>query len=308
MCQRIIFGVLAVLIVFYALCIAPPLRYPVGTVIHIDSGTSVGIVAAQLYSKNIISSPLVFKVVTTVLSSAGVQAGSYSLPKQNVITIAYRLVRGDTGLAPLSVTIPEGSTVRDMNELFTAALSDFEPALFRQLARGREGYLFPDTYHLLPGTPPGVIIRTMENNYESKVAPLRAEIASSTHSEAEIITMASILEREARKPETKAIIAGILWKRITLGMPLQVDAVFGYIFGRDTYSPTLDDLKVDSPYNTYTNKGLPPGPISSPGLDSIIAALRPTKTPYLYYLTGVDGKMYYSATFDGHVANRKKLR
>ena len=120
--------------------------------------------------------------------------------------------------------------------------------------------------------------------------------------------MASILEKEARKLETRKVIAGILWKRIEIGMPLQVDAVFGYIHATSTYSPTFEDLEVDSPYNTYTNRGLPPGPIGNPGLESIRAALEPTKTPYLYYLTGKDGFMYYAKTFDQHVANRRFLR
>ena len=89
-------------------------------------------------------------------------------------------------------------------------------------------------------------------------------------------------------------------------MPLQVDAVFGYINRRDTYSPTFDDLKIDSPYNTYLYKGLPPGPIANPGLDSLDAALHPTKTDYLYYLTGTDGQMHYATTYAGHQANQRK--
>jgi UPF0755 protein len=103
-------------------------------------------------------------------------------------------------------------------------------------------------------------------------------------------------------------VAGILWKRIEIGMPLQVDAVFGFIYGKPTFSPTFDELEVDSPYNTYKNKGLPPGPIGNPGLDSIRAALEPVSSPYLYYLTGVDGTMHYSRTFEQHVANRRFLR
>jgi UPF0755 protein len=89
-------------------------------------------------------------------------------------------------------------------------------------------------------------------------------------------------------------------------MPLQVDAVFGYIYNRDTYSPSFTDLKVVSPYNTYTHKGLPPGPINNPGLDSLDAALHPTKTDYLYYLTDANGVMHYATTYAGHQANQRK--
>ena len=106
--------------------------------------------------------------------------------------------------------------------------------------------------------------------------------------------------------ESKRVVAGILKNRLKLDMPLQVDAVFGYIFGRGTYSPSYADLAVDSPYNTYTHKGLPPGPISNPGLDSLEAAANPAKTDYLYYLTGKDGLMHYATTHAGHQANRKK--
>ena len=118
--------------------------------------------------------------------------------------------------------------------------------------------------------------------------------------------MASLVEKEARTDANRRIVAGVLWNRLALGMPLQVDAVFGYIFDRDTYSPSFEDLKVDSPYNTYTHKGLPPGPISNPGLESIYAALYPTKTNYLYYLTGRDTLMHYAKTYAEHQANRRK--
>ena len=124
----------------------------------------------------------------------------------------------------------------------------------------------------------------------------------------DVIIMASMLEKEARQLETRRVIAGILWKRLERGMPLQVDAVFGYILDRDTFSPSLNDLSINSPYNTYTHTGLPPGPIGNPGLESLDAALHPVETPYWYYLTGADGTMHYARTFAEHVANRKYLK
>ncbi|MBI4133443.1 endolytic transglycosylase MltG, partial [Candidatus Uhrbacteria bacterium] len=122
----------------------------------------------------------------------------------------------------------------------------------------------------------------------------------------ERLILASYLEREVPEFEDRRIVAGILLRRMQLGMPLQVDAVFGYIFGRDTYPPSLEDLKVDSPYNTYTHTGLPPGPINNPGLESIEAVLNPTKTDYLYYLTDTDGFMHYATTYAGHQTNQRK--
>ncbi len=292
----------------YALLVAPPLDTPAGTIFHIDEGASVDAVARDLKERHSIQSRLVFKIAVYLFARGGVQAGAYALHGENTVWLVHRLGTGDSGLESVTVTIPEGSTVRDMGVLFQKTLGDFDSALFARLAIDKEGYLFPDTYHFVQGTAPSVVIGAMARNYDEKIEPLLTQIASSTHTEHEIITMASLLEREARQYETKRIVAGILWKRITLGMPLQVDAVFGYIFDRETYSPSLDDLEVDSPYNTYKNKGLPPGPIANPGLESIKAALNPTQTPYLYYLTGKDGKMYYARTFEQHVANRVHLR
>jgi UPF0755 protein len=292
----------------YALFVAPPLDAPVGTVFHINEGASVEAVAQDLKAKHVIQSIFVFKISAYLFAKGGVQAGTYALHGENVVRLVYRLGAGESGLESVSVTIPEGSTVRDMGVIFEKTLGDFDSTLFVRNAKEKEGYLFPDTYHFVPGTAPSVVIGAMARNYEEKIEPLRTQIVSSTFTEHEIITMASLLEREARQYETKRVVAGILWKRIELGMPLQVDAVFGYIFNRETYSPSLEDLEVDSPYNTYTHRGLPPGPIANPGLDSIRAALNPSETPYLYYLTGKDGKMYYARTFDQHVANRVHLR
>ncbi len=302
----VVFGVIALPLI---LLIAMPAGYPTGAVVHVDSGESVGETALKLNSMHALKSVFMFKALVRVFGANGVHAGLYSLDGgQNAITLGYRFARGVYGLEPVRITIPEGATVADTATLLKASLQDFESKKFIADSRSLEGYLFPDTYFFLPGTPPETVIQSMKKNYEDHVAPLRADIASSTHSEADIIAMASLLQEEARKHETMKVISGILWKRLKLGMPLQVDAVFGYIFKRDTYSPTFEDLSVDSPYNTYTRKGLPPGPIGSPGMDAIVAALHPTATPYLYYLTGKDGVMHYAKTFEAHVANRVYLK
>ena len=145
----------------------------------------------------------------------------------------------------------------------------------------------------------------MRANFNTKIASSSRDIVASGHTLSDIVIVASLIEKEARTIANKRIVAGILWNRLALGMPLQVDAVFGYIFNRDTYSPSFEDLKVDSPYNTYTHTGLPPGPISNPGFDSIDATLHPTKTDYLYYLTGSDNLMHYATTYAGHQTNQR---
>jgi UPF0755 protein len=302
-----IFGVFAVMCLVYAIFVAAPARFPEGTLFSVEEGSSITDVATRLGERHVVASPLIFKVAARAYG--GVQAGSYGLAEpQSVLTLARRLSQGDTGLSPVSVTIPEGSTNRDIIAILETSVPEFDVTAFATLIEDKEGYLFPDTYQFFPGTPPSVVYARFSDRYESQVAPLRDAIKTSGHTEHEILTMASILEKEARKFETKQMVAGILWKRIEIGMPLQVDAVFGFIYGKPTFSPTFDELEVDSPYNTYKNKGLPPGPIGNPGLDSIRAALEPVSSPYLYYLTGVDGTMYYSRTFDQHVDNRRYLR
>ena len=144
------------------------------------------------------------------------------------------------------------------------------------------------------------------DNFDHKLEPLESSIKASGRTFEEIIIMASILEREVVSEEDKRIASGILWKRLKLGMPLQVDAVFGYIFNRDTYSPSFSDLKTESPYNLYLHRGLPPGPINNPGLDSLDTAINPTATDYLYYLTDKNGGIHYAKTYADHRANQQK--
>jgi len=113
-----------------------------------------------------------------------------------------------------------------------------------------------------------------------------------------------LIEKEVPDSDDRKIVSGILWKRLELGMALQVDAVFPYITGKQKV--LLEDLKIDSLYNTYLHKGLPPGPISNPGLDAIDAARNPKESPYLYYLSGNDGKTHFAKTFSEHLRNKEK--
>ncbi len=143
----------------------------------------------------------------------------------------------------------------------------------------------------------------MRANFDKKISTLTLDTKPGGRTLKDIIIMASIVEEEARGLEDKKIVAGILWKRLDDNMLLQVDAPFYYLTAKKG-SFTLDDLKIDSPYNTYLYKGLTKGPISNPGLESIMAAINPVKTKYYFYLTGKDGKMRYASTYDGHIQNK----
>ncbi|PJE73950.1 MAG: endolytic transglycosylase MltG, partial [Candidatus Terrybacteria bacterium CG10_big_fil_rev_8_21_14_0_10_41_10] len=237
-------------------------------------------------------------------------------------TIAKRVVSADFRLVPVKVTIPEGFTIDEIIDILQDSFAGFNKGEFLKLAKNSiffdndirdepfdslEGFLFPDTYLFLPEAENSQIISEMRRNFNSKMAPdIKERIRERGLSVYDVITMASLVEEEAREPDTRRMVSGILWKRLSAGMALQVDAVFPYIMGKNTFEITLDDLKVDSPYNTYLYSGLPKGPISNPGLDSILAAVYPKDSDYWYYLSDKEGNMHYAKTFEEHKANKEK--
>jgi UPF0755 protein len=152
------------------------------------------------------------------------------------------------------------------------------------------------------------MIQAMKANFNAQIAEpaVHEKIVASGVTLHDLIIMASLIEKEAPDTQNREIISGILWKRLSLGMPLQVDAVFPYITGKPVNQITQADYTINSPYNTYTHVGLPPGPITNPGLDAITAAAAPTSTPYLYYLSDKQGNFHYSKTLQEQVSNEKK--
>jgi len=310
--KRNIFPVAAIalvlLIVGYHSLFSPPADFPSGSVIAIAKGIPATDVAKELAGMRIIAHSSLLEIILRVSGTSGsVHAGAYRFETpQNLFTVAYRLVTGSYGLPPIRITFVEGATVREEAAQIADAFPTISAEDFLKAGKQYEGYLFPDTYFFPPSADVASIVKTMRVNFDAKIIQLKNEISVSGRSLSDIVVMASLVEKEVRTSANKRIVAGILWKRIGLGMPLQVDAVFGYIFNRDTYSPSFEDLKIDSPYNTYTHTGLPPGPIDNPGLDSIDAALHPTKTNYLYYLTDKSGVIHYAATFAEHQSNHRK--
>ena len=145
----------------------------------------------------------------------------------------------------------------------------------------------------------------MKDNFNNKISKIQDQIDASGKTLNDIVTMASIVEREATK-DTIQEVSDVLWKRINLDMRLEVDAVFVYSIGKNSYNVTLDELRdKNNPYNTYVHKGLPPTPISNPGIESILSSVHTKPTEYIFFLTGRDGKMHFSTDFDGHIQNRK---
>lgn len=294
-----------ILLISYSFCRAPR-DFPTNSMYTVEKGVGLTALADDLQDNNTIKSPFLFKVFSVLTGGTkGIMAGDYVLEgPQSVIRLAYRFTHGEFDLDPVRITIPEGLNIFEVAKLVSVKFSKITEEEFITEGKDFEGYLFPDTYTFLPNATADEIIKKMRQTFQEKIQTLDAEISSSKRSRTDIIKMASIIEKEVRKYETMQTVAGILWKRIDIGMPLQVDASFKYINGEGTKDLSLDDLKIDSPYNSYLYKGLPPTPISNPGLESIRATLNPVKTDYLYFLTDKKGYMHYAKTFAEHLQNK----
>jgi len=244
------------------------------------------------------------------------QAGEYLLsPAMNSGQIAKKIILGDT--AKEILTIIEGWNVRDIGSYFEEKMicqsEDFLEIISNDFSQefsfltdkpkklNLEGYFFPDTYEINRGIEIGEIVDKILNNFDKKLTQdLRDEIQKQKKTIFEIVTMASLIEKEVRNLEDKKIVSGILWKRLKSGMPLQVDATISYITGKKTTQVSIEETKIDSLYNTYKYRGLPLGPISNPGLESILAAIYPEENPYWYYLSTPEGKTIFSKTLEEH--------
>lgn len=231
------------------------------------------------------------------------QAGKYFLNQsESIVEIAKKIISGD--IAKMVVTIPEGFTVKQIEEKLKLDLP----------GENLEGFLFPDTYEFPLGVSGEEVVKKMRDNFDKKLTPdLREEIERQGKTIFEIVTMASLIEKEVFNtpecPDCKKIVSGILWKRLKNNIPLQVDATINYITGKQTTKISLEETKIDSPYNTYKYSGLPKGPICNPGLESIIAAIYPKDSDYWYYLSTPDGKIIFSETLEEHnIAKKKYLK
>ncbi len=278
------------------------------TVVVIPSGSSFSVAADTLHERHVITSSRLLRTCMILHGGAEkIQAGTYLFSKPlGTCAVARRLALGEYNLTPIRITFPEGTSVAGMSRILSARLPAFSADEFLLRASTSEGYLFPDTYFFLPDIDPETVFVTLRETFDERAEVVRAAAASSGRAFEDIVIMASLLEEEAQTQVDKEIVAGILWKRIDEGMALQVDAPFIYILGKASRDLNPDDLEFDSPYNTYLYRGLPPTPISNPGLESLNAALNPKETLYWFYLSSPEGVMYYAETFEGHQTNREK--
>lgn len=290
----------------------------------IDAGETGKTVAEKLSELNIVISEWAFyKYIKEEDIAPKLEAGKFILKKSYTIPeIAEYLTNARKD--EVVITVREGLTLQQVDE-YLAKNSVLPSGSFYECAKNctieenfsflhsrpngqsLEGYLFPDTYFVDPDTinPKSLMLRMLDNFDNKLDSELRSGIAQRGYSIHQIVTMASLIEKESRKNSEKPIISGILWKRLEEGMILGVDATVRFALNKWTEPLTIDDLNTDSPYNTRKKGGLPPGPISNFSYESLKAAIQPETSEYYYYLHGNDGEIRYGRTNDEHNENKR---
>jgi UPF0755 protein len=297
----------------------------------ISSGEKTDSILSKLKEKKFIISPLAVKIYLYKHPAVKIQAGEYQF-NSNTSTrqLISDLSTGKSLSREVTVLFREGLTAKEMQALLMASgyikddtflnlaktqIKNLPPSLasfsfLRELPQNAtlEGYLFPDTYRVYKNFTAEDLIKKMLENFEIKItAELRQEIKSKGFTLHQIVTMASLLEKEVRTEGDMKIVSGLFWDRINVGQALQSCASLAYILGVNKVQYTYEDTQIVSPYNTYQHQGLPPGPISNPGLRSIKAALNPIKTDYNYFLSRPDnGETIFSKTLDEHNTAKAK--
>lgn len=303
----ILIGIGGIALISYVFLFAPPPQFPVGNLIAVTEGASAKEAGMLLEEQGVVRSGTAFSIAVTILGAdRGVRAGDYLFKEpRSLFSVARAITTGAFGLEPVKIRVPEGATTREMAKLFAAQLQRFNEERFLEIAQPEEGFLFPDTYFFLPNADETIVFKAMRQNFDTNIAALAGEIETFGKPLREVVIMASLLEKEAFNAQDRRMIAGVLWRRIKIDMALQVDAAFLYSLGRTTFDLTNADLQDKSdPYNTYANKGLPPGAIGSPSLSSLKATVTPIDQGYLFYLADRNHVTYYSKTYEEHL--RKK--
>jgi UPF0755 protein len=281
----------------------------------VPNGASLGDVVARLDSAGILAHPEAFRLLARLRGDeAGIQSGQFRFPAhQTSDEILRRLVSG--AVDALWVTFPEGYTARQMGARLAARSLGSASAFDRYTAhahlvvggvrtRSLEGFLFPSTYLVPTGARPGRIAQILTDQFFRELPANAAAKARALGLDVpQVITVASLIEREAQADDERALMAGVYYNRLRAGMPLQVDATIEYIFPEHHAVITRRDLEIDSPYNTYRYTGLPPTPIANPGQASIDAAFNPVRSKYLYYVFKGNGHHAFAQTLEEHNAN-----
>jgi UPF0755 protein len=284
----------------------------------VKPGMSTQEIGELLYEQGLIKSALVFRVVAKMEGMANsLQAGEYAFNKAMTVgEIVGKLARGETAYSQF--TIPEGYTIDQIAKLlesrklaaaakFKTAAAGFAPYDYMtsppEVTYKAEGYVFPDTYRVAAGTSETQLLKMMVGQFDERFTPaMRQQATDLGLTVREAVILASLVEREAQVPQDRPVIAGVFLARLKLGMPLQSCATIQYILGYPKPELTVQDTEIPSPYNTYLNPGLPPGPIANPGMAAINAVLYPAVTDYLYFVADKNGAHRFSRTYEEHLA------
>lgn len=297
---------------------------PTGTVdVRIARGSGSIEIGRTLDSAGLIDHPRVFSLYVRVRGDdQSLKAGHYRFPAgARWPELVDMLVAGSVVTHP--VTLPEGFTLREMAPRL-AAITGLSPDSILKLARDSvlaaaigapgptlEGYLFPETYRFAEGVDPIEALTAMVDRYQAFWGPEeRAKADSMGLSEREVVTLASIVEEEARHAEERPVIAGVYLNRLEIGMMLQADPTVQYALGAPKERLLYRDIDAvaDNPYNTYTHAGLPPGPIASPGEAALRAVLEPADVPYLFFVARPDGSHEFTRTAREHINAKNRIR
>lgn len=290
----------------------------------VKPGTTASEISDRLMQLGVIDSRLRFWWLMKLQGDASkFKTGTYAFtPHMDEQAVLDKLVAGDTTV--VKFTIPEGFDIKEIakrladeglvdEQEFLAEAKDFAPYDYMKkrpnVRYAAEGYLFPDTYVIHSDVSAEGIMKMMAEDFDTRLTPaLRQQAAAKGLSVHDLITLASLVEKEARYDEDRPIIAQVFFKRLQMGMPLQSDTTLQYLMVGPKEDVSIEDTKIDSPYNTYQHEGLPPGPIASPGMKSILAVLNPANTDYLYFVADRQGHNHYSQTYDEHLAIVEQVR
>lgn len=271
----------------------------------ITPGESVRAIGNDLKEQGLIKDPTVFFLyVRQTGSDKNIQAGSYILSPSMKMTEIVKALK--SGSVDLWVRIPEGARAEEVAEILEKTLPTYDPT-WEVILIQNEGKLFPDSYLVPKDASIDDVMRIINNNFAARLESIG--LTPDDPNLDRILTIASLIEREAKFPEDRPLVAGVIENRLNEGMPLQIDASAQYAVGTPGNwwsNPTASDVKVDSPYNTYVIAGLPPGPIASPSLASIEAAANPQSSNYLFYVNDDSGKLHFTEGYDEHNENIKK--
>ena len=292
--------------------------------VTVGEGDTLAIVADKLQEAGVVKSATAFKIEARVEGAdTALKPGKYEFgTDMDGEAIIAKLTAGQP-IPTFAITVPEGltleQTAQTVADQSNISADEFEKAakktnygyafLEDQKIKTTEGFLFPKKYEFEKGTTARQVVARMLEQYfiETQDLDLSNPVKGLDFSEYDIVTVASLIEREAANDEERPLVAAVIYNRLRDDMPLQIDATIQYARGKPKAALSLEDLKIDSPYNTYQNTGLPPGPIASPSLQSLRAAANPEDTDYLYYVLKEDGKEhFFTNNYDDFLEAKEK--